>query len=698
MATREQLIEDFADHKYATGEKFERLINSMKVVQEPVADPAASGTSLSFIDSISQDADGKIAATKKTLDLANAHELNPFKGWYKTGDTLPTDGFDGAYLYFKDTSELTGQTTIYRWNGTAYADTGTVVDTSNVQTFGSGQHVNAVKIKNENGEEDAGTEGVLSAEAGAELNQKKPDIANNNNGFSIKDERENEVLRMNSYMEVKSSGEVATKNFNSTDLKDRVARLENNPDVKVEDNSEDYFSIEDTDGNKAVVIDAPMEVRGKIKVFPNGRIKTDSFDSQNIDLKERFKRAIIPAINYTKPTFRWLDIGNSHSLCALGYLYFIAKSQGVDLSNVAFCRVSRGGAAFDDWVAGWHDEDTSGEGDSLTGGMYDLVQVFGGLTVRVTGNKYTAVNGTPIPVENQALGLTSTRFWGGDCSILRSLLQDNEWDLITIHQRYVYNEKYDESDGWVNDLESGTFTRSGGLKEFVRILRTTNPQAAIGYLFALAPFGFNGTTVQYNDNSLNNTKATHQRWCETVKKFMQDSGIDFIIPCDTALENLRVSSVPNVPNEWDESSDPQDLNILQRWGFNYDSAHTTSAGVAPYTMAAVAWEMVFAPRFNVSILKNGLHELPNNDIYSNGNKFLQPSYYNGENEQIVSMSNPGYAWSMPSWIDWATREQSNTRATATVRLTDDNRHTCQMAAILAVTDMFEINNPDNLTI
>ena len=169
MATREQLIEDFADHKYATGEKFARLINSMKVVQEPVEAPAASGTSLSFIDSISQNADGKITATKKTLDLANAHELNPFKGWYKTGDTLPTDGFDGAYLYFKDTSELTGLTTIYRWNGTAYADTGTVVDTSNVQTFGSGQAVNDVKIKDENGEEVTGPAGVLSAEAGATL-------------------------------------------------------------------------------------------------------------------------------------------------------------------------------------------------------------------------------------------------------------------------------------------------------------------------------------------------------------------------------------------------------------------------------------------------------------------------------------------------------------------------------------------------
>ena len=148
MATKDRtaLKDEFKNGNLATGERFTDLIDSVKLVQEPVTDPAASGTSLSFIDSISQDADGKITATKKTLDLANAHELNPFKGWYKTGDTLPTDGFDGAYLYFKDTSELTGQTTIYRWNGTTYADTGTVVDTSNVQTFETGQAVNGVAI------------------------------------------------------------------------------------------------------------------------------------------------------------------------------------------------------------------------------------------------------------------------------------------------------------------------------------------------------------------------------------------------------------------------------------------------------------------------------------------------------------------------------------------------------------------------
>ena len=69
MATKDRtaLKNDFANGKYATGEKFADLIDSMKVVQLPVVDPQALGTSLSFIDSISQDADGKITVTKKTV-------------------------------------------------------------------------------------------------------------------------------------------------------------------------------------------------------------------------------------------------------------------------------------------------------------------------------------------------------------------------------------------------------------------------------------------------------------------------------------------------------------------------------------------------------------------------------------------------------------------------------------------------------
>lgn len=56
-----------------TGSKWERLggDGSYKVVQSAVTDPTASGTSNTFIATISQDANGKITATKKTVAVTN---------------------------------------------------------------------------------------------------------------------------------------------------------------------------------------------------------------------------------------------------------------------------------------------------------------------------------------------------------------------------------------------------------------------------------------------------------------------------------------------------------------------------------------------------------------------------------------------------------------------------------------------------
>lgn len=57
-----------------TGSAWEELGNegSYKIVQAAVADPSASGTSNTFIDTISQDANGKITATKKTVAVTNS--------------------------------------------------------------------------------------------------------------------------------------------------------------------------------------------------------------------------------------------------------------------------------------------------------------------------------------------------------------------------------------------------------------------------------------------------------------------------------------------------------------------------------------------------------------------------------------------------------------------------------------------------
>lgn len=67
--------------------------------------------------------------------------VNPFKGWFDP-DEIPTEGKDGEYCYVTDN----GISTVYKWNGTAFVDSGEPVDTSSVQTFRTSESVNHVGI------------------------------------------------------------------------------------------------------------------------------------------------------------------------------------------------------------------------------------------------------------------------------------------------------------------------------------------------------------------------------------------------------------------------------------------------------------------------------------------------------------------------------------------------------------------------
>ena len=69
MSTREALRSIFSNGNFADAAAFAELINSLKVVQSAVSDPAAAGTSVTFIATITQDADGKITVTKKTVNF-----------------------------------------------------------------------------------------------------------------------------------------------------------------------------------------------------------------------------------------------------------------------------------------------------------------------------------------------------------------------------------------------------------------------------------------------------------------------------------------------------------------------------------------------------------------------------------------------------------------------------------------------------
>lgn len=69
VKTKSQLKTDFSDNTVATGAKFTDLIDSLKAVQAAVSDPSASGTSVAFIATISQNENGEITVTKKTVNF-----------------------------------------------------------------------------------------------------------------------------------------------------------------------------------------------------------------------------------------------------------------------------------------------------------------------------------------------------------------------------------------------------------------------------------------------------------------------------------------------------------------------------------------------------------------------------------------------------------------------------------------------------
>lgn len=81
VRTKEQLKQDFSDNQTATGAKFADLIDSLKAVQSAVSDPAASGTSITFIATISQDTNGVITVSKKTVNFNGYQTVAGMSGY-----------------------------------------------------------------------------------------------------------------------------------------------------------------------------------------------------------------------------------------------------------------------------------------------------------------------------------------------------------------------------------------------------------------------------------------------------------------------------------------------------------------------------------------------------------------------------------------------------------------------------------------
>lgn len=81
--TKDYLKRTFVDGYLMRGSDFTDLVDTLKGMQSPVGSPVASGNATAFIDSITQDAEGVVTATKKTVDF-NGYQTVAGMAGYQT--------------------------------------------------------------------------------------------------------------------------------------------------------------------------------------------------------------------------------------------------------------------------------------------------------------------------------------------------------------------------------------------------------------------------------------------------------------------------------------------------------------------------------------------------------------------------------------------------------------------------------------
>lgn len=110
--SRSTLKYQFRTDQPATEAKFADLIDSFKLVQTPVSSPSTSGQALEFISTISQNAEGVISATKKSVNLSG-YQTNDIqvveKVTVNAGQSMTFNHKKGHYPTIRLIVESTGE-------------------------------------------------------------------------------------------------------------------------------------------------------------------------------------------------------------------------------------------------------------------------------------------------------------------------------------------------------------------------------------------------------------------------------------------------------------------------------------------------------------------------------------------------------------------------------------------------------------
>lgn len=282
--------------------------------------------------------------------------------------------------------------------------------------------------------------------------------------------------------------------------------------------------------------------------FPEGTITSDIVKLQNDveDIKNTYDESNLfrprmynPIIDLKKENLKILDIGNSYTVDCQHYLPNIISADGLPTTGYSLYRYLRAGSSFKTIVECYNDSDVQ---------TYSINKIIG----------------------DTISGVQTGTAEAGDGTLFRQALNNCEWDLILIHQVSDYANDYSL---WFGDGDGGY------LKELIQILKTTNPQASIGTYLV---HSYRST---YSKNTEKSSLLRWQNICKSIIKFINNTGIDFIIPYGTAVQNLRATSL-NDQNE-----------------FSTDGTHMAD-GLGDYVAACCYYQSLFAPRFGKSIMGN----------------------------------------------------------------------------------------------
>lgn len=284
----------------------------------------------------------------------------------------------------------------------------------------------------------------------------------------------------------------------------------------------------------------------------------------------------------TKPNLKILMLGNSYMLDGTSYLKDIANASGSDISDMCIYRILRSSSGFKHWCDIYNDKDVY---------EYYFAKELGGISSTVKQGKGDA----------------------GDGSLFRQVLTDDTWDLILIQPVSTEAADYDK---WESD---------GYLAQLLEILKTHQPNAKIGFVMVHS----------YWDEYVHNyQRSSYDRWqliADATQQLAKNYDIDFVLPCGTAVEDLRMTSVNN---DYDLTRDGTQL----------------AYGLGRYVAACCYYEALIAPRSGISVAGNTLRP---------------------------------------------TVSSSTSSTYPIVAVTDENAALAQRAAVLAVSDPYVCHNPEN---